>query len=56
MTIQMIRVIRYPQLGRMRITTNEWEVLLVLSRRGYTTTGPHYWVELTLLNTIIRGR
>lgn len=52
----MIKLVRYPELGLVCITTNEWEVLFVLNQRGYATVGPHYWVGLTLLNTIIRGR
>ena len=52
----MIKLVQYPHMGIAHITTNDWELLLVLSRRGHTNSSPSHWVRLDLVDSILTGR
>ena len=51
----MIRVYKYPFMGIANLASNDWEVLLVLSMRGYATGNPSYWIRLDHLDSILTG-
>ena len=53
---RMIRITKFLELGVAHIESNDWEMLLVLERRGYGTVGPSHWIALSLLDRILLGR
>ena len=56
LNFRMIKVVRYPHMGIAHITSNDWELLLVLSRRGHGNISPSHWVRLDLVDSILTGR
>ena len=42
-------------MGIAHLVSNDWEVLLVLSRRGHTNEGPSHWVRLDLVDVVLTG-
>ena len=42
-------------MGIAHITSNDWELLFVLSRRGHGNISPSHWVRLDLVDSILTG-